>query len=123
MAFDPYNPYGYPKKMEDKPVRFTFKCLSCKHKWTRDFTKHQANWKVIPQPNNQYYYAPVFSYPDFVFQVEHKCPECGYQIVKSDVITGKKNDSVPCDRRCTGATGHNCECSCGGKNHGLDHRI
>ena len=23
-----------------------------------------------------------------------------------------------CDARCTGATGKNCECSCGGKNHG-----
>lgn len=23
-----------------------------------------------------------------------------------------------CDSRCTSAKGHNCECSCGGKNHG-----
>lgn len=26
---------------------------------------------------------------------------------------------TPCDARCTGATGHQCECSCGGKNHGI----
>jgi hypothetical protein len=25
----------------------------------------------------------------------------------------------PCDARCTNARGHNCECSCGGKNHGM----
>lgn len=24
-----------------------------------------------------------------------------------------------CDGRCMGATGHNCECSCGGANHGI----
>ena len=26
-----------------------------------------------------------------------------------------------CDRRCTGATGNVCDCSCGGHNHGRDH--
>lgn len=36
-------------------------------------------------------------------------------------LQGTQNDSVPCDRRCTSATGHNCECSCGGANHGIDH--
>jgi hypothetical protein len=36
-----------------------------------------------------------------------------------DVI-GTTN-KTPCDDRCTGATGHKCQCSCGGKNHGADH--
>jgi hypothetical protein len=31
----------------------------------------------------------------------------------------KSNPSLhKCDARCLNATGHNCECSCGGKNHG-----
>jgi hypothetical protein len=31
----------------------------------------------------------------------------------------KSNPSLhKCDARCMGATGHDCECSCGGKNHG-----
>lgn len=29
----------------------------------------------------------------------------------------------PCDGRCTGATGPNCECSCGGVNHGTGRLI
>lgn len=29
----------------------------------------------------------------------------------------------PCDARCTGAIGPDCECSCGGRNHGIDHAI
>lgn len=35
-------------------------------------------------------------------------------------VDGHHNDT-PCDARCTSATGHKCECSCGGKNHGADH--
>lgn len=27
----------------------------------------------------------------------------------------------PCGSRCTGATGHACDCACGGKNHGSAH--
>ncbi len=29
--------------------------------------------------------------------------------------------TTPCDERCTSATGHKCECACGGKNHGAAH--
>lgn len=29
-------------------------------------------------------------------------------------------DEVPCDSRCTAARGPNCDCSCGGRNHGKD---
>lgn len=45
------------------------------------------------------------------------CPTCGREIggrdVKGTYIATKK-----CDPRCTGATGHNCECQCAGANHG-----
>lgn len=40
-------------------------------------------------------------------------------IYYEDVI-GTRNET-PCDDRCTAATGHKCQCSCGGKNHGADH--
>ncbi len=36
-------------------------------------------------------------------------------------IDGRVVDTCPCDRRCTHATGHSCECSCGGANHGKDY--
>lgn len=35
------------------------------------------------------------------------------------IIYFKTNPSLhKCDARCMNAKGHNCECSCGGKNHG-----
>lgn len=37
-------------------------------------------------------------------------------------IEGRLKADHPCDARCTGAVGHNCECSCGGANHGIDHK-
>ncbi len=36
-------------------------------------------------------------------------------------IDGVFNEDHVCDARCTSAIGHNCECSCGGANHGADH--
>ena len=36
-------------------------------------------------------------------------------------ICFKKNPSLhKCSAKCRHATGHDCECSCGGKNHGID---
>lgn len=37
------------------------------------------------------------------------------------IIRYKKNPSLhKCDSRCMNATGNNCECSCGGANHGIN---
>lgn len=49
------------------------------------------------------------------FQVhcrEHK-QELRWRMIKATI-----SESHICNAKCTGATGPNCECSCGGKNHG-----
>ena len=35
------------------------------------------------------------------------------------MLTVTLNKTTRCDARCTHAKGFDCECSCGGKNHGL----
>lgn len=45
---------------------------------------------------------------------------CGSTVFVQPVV-GRMNETVRCDARCTSATGHKCECSCGGKNHGSGH--
>jgi hypothetical protein len=55
-------------------------------------------------------------YGDFI-----PCPTCR-RVMKMDVIKGFKTEHV-CDARCTSAKGPNCECSCGGANHGKDHEL
>lgn len=47
--------------------------------------------------------------------------ECGAAIVAKE-INGKYNPNKQCNPRCMGATGHQCECSCGGENHGAAHQ-
>ncbi len=37
------------------------------------------------------------------------------------VLNGTFNPGKKCDSRCMGARGHNCECQCGGANHGIDY--
>lgn len=45
--------------------------------------------------------------------------ECGKSFLAKQVF-GSVKESKKCDGRCTGATGFDCECSCGGHNHGID---
>jgi hypothetical protein len=35
-----------------------------------------------------------------------------------EAVKGHVNENIPCDGRCYNAKGHNCECQCGGHNHG-----
>jgi hypothetical protein len=45
------------------------------------------------------------------------CSGCGKR-VSVKPVAGKVNPDVGCDARCMNATGPNCECVCGGANHG-----
>ena len=57
---------------------------------------------------------PAQRHDDFV-----TCPSCGKVNVLRQVF-GSVKLSKKCDARCTNARGHDCECSCGGENHGAD---
>lgn len=48
------------------------------------------------------------------------CRGCGKPRVARQVL-GVFVAHKGCDARCQSATGHTCECSCGGKNHGAGH--
>lgn len=48
------------------------------------------------------------------------CAGCASHFVAVPVV-GRFVAEKKCDGRCMGATGPNCDCSCGGKNHGCAH--
>lgn len=50
-----------------------------------------------------------------------KCRQCARTGLYARPVNGKFRADKKCDGRCTSARGHNCECACGGKNHGADH--
>jgi hypothetical protein len=39
----------------------------------------------------------------------------------AEPVRGRFNPGKLCNDKCQAATGHDCECSCGGKNHGAAH--
>lgn len=50
------------------------------------------------------------------------CPTCGRNVLLTGhAVIGRYKADRKCDARCTSANGHDCECQCGGKNHGADH--
>ncbi len=48
--------------------------------------------------------------------LRYKCA-CGVW-QKAEPVRGTFNPEKKCSARCTSAAGHDCECACGGKNHG-----
>jgi hypothetical protein len=50
---------------------------------------------------------------------DFRCLEHDKHPLKFRELKATLNADHVCDSRCTNARGHNCECSCGGANHGL----
>lgn len=114
-----------------KTERWFMKCRECRKNFAVDIDRD-----------------PSRPYADPLLQADYMtCPLCGYTppgeyddrgrlifrlcYPREDHIrmgkVGSQNrlmapaDRCRCDRRCTGARGPNCECKCGGKNHGSEH--
>lgn len=62
------------------------------------------------------------SVSSYFFQNVESCRVCFTcrKLFKMDEVRGALNPKVKCDGRCTHAKGFNCECACGGKNHGKE---
>lgn len=50
---------------------------------------------------------------------QRKCPSCG-KWVEGNAVVGTENERIKCGPKCRSAKGPDCECSCGGQNHGED---
>ena len=99
-------------------ARFIFRCPAkdCGMVWAHEYTARRV-------------YAGYGRY-DVVYERESAgrkiqsgydtvCPACSRHARKFGKVQGYVSDHV-CDARCTSAKGFQCECSCGGKNHGKD---
>lgn len=52
---------------------------------------------------------------------DERCPAHPNHLVRARIVKGEFSADRVCDSRCTSAIGHNCECQCGGANHGAHH--
>lgn len=105
--------------------RFLGTCKHCKATVAVDAEREAREVRARPFPRTEYRYhvragrmvgaSSSWAYPGAIVAV---CA-CG-QRFQLEAVKGVLTSHV-CDPRCTSATGHKCECACGGANHGQDH--
>lgn len=81
---------------------------------------------VLPLPGNAHGFAAPEGWTDRMgcWQWNGSCSSCGRAVrLTAKMVLGKVNHRVPCNAKCTEAVGHQCECSCGGRNHGAGHEV
>lgn len=104
-----------------KAERYIFRCVSkrtaCKHTWAYDYEPHTSDSKWGPVTHN--YRTTTDGTKVYVGDDLHqpRCPKCNSNAVTFVHVNGKVTDHV-CDARCMNAKGQDCECQCGGENHG-----
>lgn len=106
----------------DKDVRMNGKCRHCKGKhsamvrvtWTKAFNGDC----VLTHPQRGILRNTCINSYDSAWMT---C-DCGKSVLMR-TVRGKYAADIKCDGRCMSATGFNCECSCGGKNHGAGNAI
>lgn len=111
------------ERQEEMAERWFLKCRSCKEPWAINVTDEQ------PAAGYEYHVRSI-QLRDATYG---PCPSCGDIPTRGDLLQGKRHKVMgkvarnrlinfmfasPCDGRCTNARGPNCDCQCGGKNHG-----
>jgi len=107
---------------------FRCKAKDCKHTFRLSYEKTTIR-TVSELPSggmSQTNYRHSYVYPngetrDYISN-PLDCPKCLRQFsCYGKVVKGTLNPDKKCSAKCRGARGHNCECSCGGTNHGANY--
>ncbi len=107
-------------------IRATGKCHGCKSPLSALFTRTSTTlttWGLtgMKSRTRRSYICESRLAAGSTSQTVTKCGHCGI-LAHLTPIDGTRTET-PCDHRCTDATGHKCECSCGGANHGAAHTV
>lgn len=93
--------------------RFNQKCKICGHKFSAFVTAVAGPKGYVYETAEGEVFNPD---PSGSTDLVYKCA-CG-NLRRAKMVLGKYNPTKQCNDKCLSATGHHCECSCGGKNHG-----
>lgn len=99
------------------PSRYHGRCYRCKRTVTRLLEERVLDAYDNYRHRRYVSRAPIDLADANRTASETACPDCG-ATVRLKRLEGTHKPEVPCDARCTNAKGPNCECSCGGANHG-----
>lgn len=93
-------------------TRVIFRCKNknCKHVWAYEYeTQGKSLYRMID--GKKVWYSD---------DVNGRCINCRSLNFEGNRVEGKVTEHV-CNAKCMSATNGQCECSCGGKNHGVNH--
>lgn len=93
-------------------TRVIFKCQrkSCKHAWAYEFEPQGKHLFRMVDGKKVWESDEFFT----------GCPICHSKFIESNHVEGKVTEHA-CNAKCMSATNGTCECSCGGRNHGVNH--
>lgn len=105
--------------IQKDPARYNGKCKRCGAK-ASIFLVELRERQVLGRPDiaidNQ---GREFEFVDgFHIRLVHECLNNQKRILWLDRVRGVYNPGKECNTKCLAAIGHDCECRCGGKNHG-----
>jgi hypothetical protein len=104
----------------NKTNRYNGKCSKCGAKYSVVAFQLQLPGSIVE--GNRQLFITESGAPMIGSVTGLACPvvtcSCGKGRPILKPVYGRTVAAVKCDGRCTHATGHDCECSCGGKNHG-----
>jgi len=99
-------------RRETRPTRYIGRCRGCKRRIS-------ALLLATVDTGREYYAeGDIAAHPFSNGAILVTCCGRERELLR---VRGTYNPRVPCNARCTGAHGHDCECSCNGANHGADH--
>jgi hypothetical protein len=106
------------------------KCGQCKQTSARDYTDTKSEIKrewaqvgVSTYERTVTYFARTDKFGHLVrASQDAECPRCGAMQWHAKRIEGFKTDET-CGGKCRNAKGPQCECSCGGENHGKGYLV
>lgn len=119
------------KPSEPKIVRYLAKCDECGTAMSTEADDRIGNvahkldleQKGLPlQPWDQDLVVGQLRYQANTGSLVMPCFKCG-KMKKARQIRGKYNRNKACNAKCLSATGHDCECSCAGRNHGKNYSV
>lgn len=99
-------------RRETKPARYSGRCGGCKRRLSA------LMLATIDTGRDYYAEGETAAHPLVNGTVRIVCCDRERELLP---VRGTFNASKKCSARCTGATGHDCDCHCAGRNHGADH--
>jgi hypothetical protein len=106
--------------VQPKPVRYNGKCKRCSAKASVVLVELRPSTAVSRQQVDVAIdeLGRRFDFCDgYCIKIPHECAG-GTRLLKLEAVRGVYNPGKECNTKCLAAIGHDCECRCGGKNHG-----